>query len=119
MGSVSPWHTRTVRPMTARALSIRTDTQYIRFALFAGFRVELTIPRSFGGAGAGLLAAPGPLAQAQETARRTLPPLKITDIKTILTQPAGDHLVIVKVLTSEPGLYGVGCATHRERPLAV
>ena len=75
--------------------------------------------KAFGGAGAGLLAAPGPLAQAQETARRGLPPLKITDIKTILTQPAGDHLVIVKVLTSEPGLYGVGCATHRERPLAV
>jgi mannonate dehydratase len=77
------------------------------------------ILKTFGGAGAGLLASPGPLAQAQETARRGLPPLKITDIKTILTQPAGDHLVIVKVLTSEPGLYGVGCATHRERPLAV
>ena len=75
--------------------------------------------KTFGGAGAGLLASPGPLAQAQDTARRGLPPLKITDIKTILTQPAGDHLVIVKVLTSEPGLYGVGCATHRERPLAV
>jgi len=59
------------------------------------------------------------LAQAQETARRGLPPVKITDIKTILTQPGGDHLVIVKVLTSEPGLYGIGCATHRERPLAV
>ena len=71
--------------------------------------------KTFSGAGAGLLAAPGPLAQAQDTARRGLPPLKITDIKTILTQPAGDHLVIVKVLTSEPGLYGVGCATHRER----
>ena len=75
--------------------------------------------KTFSGAGAGLLASPGPLAQAQDTARRGLPPLKITDIKTILTQPAGDHLVIVKVLTSEPGLYGVGCATHRERPLAV
>jgi mannonate dehydratase len=45
--------------------------------------------------------------------------LKITDVKTILTQPAGTHLVIVKVFTSEPGLYGIGCATHRERPLAV
>jgi mannonate dehydratase len=50
---------------------------------------------------------------------RGLPALKITDVRTILTQPAGDHLVIVKVLTSEPGLYGIGCATHRERPLAV
>jgi mannonate dehydratase len=50
---------------------------------------------------------------------RGLPPLKITDVKTILTQPDGDHLVIVKVLTSEPGLYGIGCATHRERPLVV
>jgi mannonate dehydratase len=77
------------------------------------------ILHAFGGAGTGLLAAQGPLAQAQETARRGLPPVKITDIKTILTQPGGDHLVIVKVLTSEPGLYGIGCATHRERPLAV
>ena len=50
---------------------------------------------------------------------RGLAPLKITDVKTILTQPGGDHLVVVKVLTSEPGLYGIGCATHRERPLAV
>jgi mannonate dehydratase len=57
------------------------------------------------------------LAAAQTT--RGLPPLKITDVKTILTQPGGDQLVIVKVLTSEPGLYGLGCATHRERPLAV
>src|SRR5215471_5739729 len=45
--------------------------------------------------------------------------VKITDVKTILTQPGADFLVIVKVLTSEPGLYGVGCATHGERPLAV
>jgi mannonate dehydratase len=56
---------------------------------------------------------------AAQTATRGHAPLKITDVKVILTQPAGDHLVIVKVLTSEPGLYGIGCATHRERPLAV
>ena len=74
---------------------------------------------SFAGGSALLLAGGGPLAVAQTIVRRGLPPLKITDVKTILTQPAADHLVIVKVLTSEPGLYGLGCATHRERPLAV
>src|SRR6476619_1289812 len=68
-----------------------------------------------------MFTAGGALAAARPLTPQTrgLPSLKITDIKTILTQPAGDHLVIVKVLTSEPGLYGVGCATHRERPLAV
>jgi len=57
--------------------------------------------------------------RAQESARRGMPALKITDVKVILTQPGADHLVIVKVMTNEPGLYGVGCATHRERPSAV
>ncbi len=75
--------------------------------------------KAFSGAGAGLLAGAGPLAAAQAAVRRGLPPVKITDVKVILTQPAGDQLVIVKVLTDEPGLYGLGCATHRERPLAV
>src|SRR5437773_1202431 len=77
----------------------------------------------FTGGGAGLAATmaggPTPLQAAQSAIRRGLPPLKITNVKTILTQPAGDQLVIVKVETSEPGLYGIGCATHRERPLAV
>ena len=67
----------------------------------------------FIGAGSALSAA-RPLAAAP-----TGNPVKITDVKAILTQPAGDFLVIVKVLTSEPGLYGLGCATHGERPLAV
>ena len=42
-------------------------------------------------------------------------PLKITDIKAILTAPAGIRLVVVKVMTSEPGLYGLGCATFTQR----
>ena len=46
-------------------------------------------------------------------------PVTITDVKTILTAPEGIRLVIVKVLTSEPGLYGLGCATFTQRSLAV
>jgi len=72
-----------------------------------------TLLGSFAAGGAGWLGA------AQTTARRGLPPLKITDVKVFLTQASGNHAVVVKVLTDEPGLYGVGCATHRERPLAV
>jgi mannonate dehydratase len=66
-----------------------------------------------------MFAAGGALASARPARSAGLPALKITDVKTILTQPGPDHLVIVKVMTSEPGLYGIGCATHRERPLAV
>ncbi|MEE2659616.1 MAG: enolase C-terminal domain-like protein [Candidatus Latescibacterota bacterium] len=43
----------------------------------------------------------------------------IQDVQTILTQPAGAHLIIVKVITSQPGLYGVGCATFTQRFRAV
>ncbi|MCJ7738049.1 MAG: starvation-sensing protein RspA [Anaerolineae bacterium] len=43
----------------------------------------------------------------------------IRDVQTILTQPAGSCLVVVKVLTSEPGLYGLGCATFTQRFHAV
>ena len=46
-------------------------------------------------------------------------PITIKDVKTIVTQPAGSRLVIVKVITSEPGLYGLGCATFTQRFHAV
>lgn len=46
-------------------------------------------------------------------------PVTIRDVKTILTQPAGSRLIIVKISTSEPGLYGVGCATFTQRYHAV
>jgi len=45
--------------------------------------------------------------------------ITIQDVKTILTQPAGSHLIIVKIITSEPGLYGIGCATFTQRFRAV
>ena len=43
----------------------------------------------------------------------------IKDVQTITTQPAGSRLVIVKIITSEPGLYGLGCATFTQRFHAV
>ncbi len=52
------------------------------------------------------------------SAPRGLPPLKITDVRVIVTNP-GRNYVLVKILTSEPGLYGVGDATLNGRELAV
>ncbi|MGV3722037.1 MAG: enolase C-terminal domain-like protein [Actinomycetota bacterium] len=43
----------------------------------------------------------------------------ITNVRTILTAPAGIRLVVVRVDTSDPGLYGLGCATFTQRPLSV
>ncbi len=45
--------------------------------------------------------------------------ITIQDVQTIITQPAGSRLVIVKLITSEPGLYGLGCATFTQRFQAV
>jgi mannonate dehydratase len=59
------------------------------------------------------------LAQTYSKATRGLPPLKITSVRTIKTSPAGGNYVVVKVETSEPGLYGVGCATLTTRGDAV
>lgn len=48
-----------------------------------------------------------------------MPPVTITDVQTILTQPGRSRLAIVKVQTSEPELYGLGCATFTQRVFAV
>lgn len=47
------------------------------------------------------------------------PPVTITRVRAITTAPGGSNLVIVKVETSEPGLYGLGCATFTQRAAVV
>ncbi|MBN1512731.1 MAG: starvation-sensing protein RspA [Phycisphaerae bacterium] len=59
------------------------------------------------------------VASGYAQATKGLPSLKITDVKAILTAPQGIRLCVVKVQTSEPGLYGLGCATFNQRPLPV
>lgn len=44
---------------------------------------------------------------------------RIRDIKVICTAPEGINLVVVKVETDQPGLYGLGCATFAYRHLTV
>ena len=46
-------------------------------------------------------------------------PVTISDVQIVMTAPAGCRLAVVKVTTSEPGLYGLGCATFMWRHLAV
>ena len=52
-----------------------------------------------------------------------MPPITIRDVRAILTSPGAGgiqkRLIVVKVETSEPGLYGLGCATFTQRASAV
>ncbi len=48
-----------------------------------------------------------------------LAPVKIKSVKAIATAPQGSNLIVVKVETTEPGLYGLGCATFTQRAVAV
>ena len=63
-----------------------------------------------------------PDAAAQEVARRTagLPPLTIKDAKIITTTAGGRYRwVFLKIITSEPGLYGIGSANNNYETRAV
>lgn len=72
------------------------------------------------GSSVGLLSLFGPTlarAEKQETPAyaKGLPPVKIRRVRAIATAPAGSNLIVVKVETTEPGLYGIGCATFTQR----
>src|SRR5262245_51073534 len=70
--------------------------------------------------GAAILAGRSALAQTPAPpAPRGLPTIRIKDIKVVLTAPNGIRLVLVKVITDQPGLYGWGCATFTQRALVV
>ena len=60
-------------------------------------------------------AGAGPSSPAEGDPNRGSKPLRITKVRCILTQPQGIRLAVVKVETSEPGLYGLGCATFTQR----
>ena len=45
--------------------------------------------------------------------------LTIRNVRTIFTEPDNIRLVIVKIETNEPEIYGVGCATFTQRPTPV
>ncbi len=70
-----------------------------------------------------LLAAPAMPAAAQQQAARAnngLPPLKITGVKVIPTSGGRNYRwVFLKLLTSEPGLYGIGTASNHFQTYAV
>jgi mannonate dehydratase len=62
------------------------------------------------------------VAAAQEIGRRSngLPPLTIKDVKVITTN-GGSHYrwIFLKIITSEPGLYGIGSANNNYETIAV
>lgn len=45
--------------------------------------------------------------------------VRITGVRCIVTAPEGMPIVVVRVDTTEPGLYGLGCATFTQRYAAV
>ena len=78
------------------------------------------------GSSAGALSLFGGISTAEAREQQGTPqyakglaPVKIKSVKAIATAPQGSNLIVVKVETTEPGLYGLGCATFTQRAVAV
>lgn len=68
----------------------------------------------------GFLAMPLTVAELCAQRTRGLPPLLIKEVRVIPTSPAGPYgWVFVKIITSEPGLYGIGSASNAFQSFAV
>jgi Mandelate racemase / muconate lactonizing enzyme, N-terminal domain len=68
----------------------------------------------------GMAAVPAAAAQQYERRTRGLPRLTIKAAYPIVVSPAGRYQwVFVKVITSEPGLYGLGSASNHHQALTV
>jgi mannonate dehydratase len=79
------------------------------------------------GSAAGMMGLYGnPLTASEPQEKKETPayakamgPVKIRKVRAIATAPAGSNLIVLKVETTEPGLYGLGCATFTQRAEAV
>ncbi|GAB4006053.1 D-galactonate dehydratase family protein [Spirosoma migulaei] len=78
------------------------------------------------GSSAGVLGLFGGISTAEAREQQGKPqyavgmaPVKIKSVKAIATAPQGSNLIVVKVETTEPGLYGLGCATFTQRAATV
>ena len=68
----------------------------------------------------GIAAAPAAAAQQYERRTRGLPRLTIKSVYPIVVSPDGRYQwIFVKVVTSEPGLYGLGSASNHHQALTV
>src|SRR5207253_2689992 len=99
------WLARAIRmdKITSRTIAIEVGMQ--NAGLASG--LAMSVLQAARSQGAEPTAAP--------VATPRLSPLKITKVRAILTAPARIRLCVIKVETSEPGLYGVGCATFTQR----
>lgn len=103
--------------------SIRLRWSAKRFALEWGFVLPVALVKSREKPGpmphTGMPEGGLPVVPPPWPAVRAREPIAITDVSTVCTAPDGIRLVLVKVQTSDDGLYGWGCATFTQRPLAV
>ncbi len=68
----------------------------------------------------GLAVVPATAAQQYEARTRGLPPLTIKEAKVITTSAGGNYRwTFLKIITSEPGLYGIGSANNNYQAYAV
>ena len=69
---------------------------------------------------AGLMALPAVAATSYAQRTRGLPPLTIREVRVIPTAAGGPYpWVFLKLITSEPGLYGLGSASYDYQTQAV